>query len=129
FYHKKSREIFADPLLIKTVCLLLLNFVVSIDTKSRAVIGGINIRIRRIRSKSSEVARKVPVVNHQRITCLGVFVKTFREQNMSPKEHWFTPELGEQLAFNFNVLHIFGICGLLQWWNFLIHGDLYRLAF
>src|SRR6478609_2653622 len=100
FNREKSRKIFAGPLLIEIVGFLCLEFPVTINLKSVAVVGSIHFWIGRRFTKSTKVIRKMSMIDHEWIASFRVLIKSFRDQHMCTNKHGLSPKLSEQLALN-----------------------------
>ncbi len=121
-YNQKARELWADPLLVELVRLLLLDAVVAGDVKALAVVG-LQVRIGRLSAEIAHAIGKVIVKNHQRKMRIGMVVEAFRHQHNRRQIHGPSPELRQQLALDFQVPDILRIFRLRDWRDFLIECD------
>src|SRR5215468_12769692 len=105
FDNDEAREVGADPVLIKLIGVLLLNFVIARDFEALIVIG-LQVRIGRRFAESAEGVREMPMKHHQWVTSFGMLVETVWQQDAGPEVHRASPEFRQLLALNLYVLDV-----------------------
>src|SRR5262245_13788128 len=113
FDNDEALEVGADPVLVKLVGVLLLDFVIARDFKALDVIG-LQVRVRRRFAESPECVREMAVKHHQRVTGFWMLVEAVWQQHACAEVHRASPELRQLLALNFYVLDVPGVLGRLD---------------
>src|SRR5262249_31786125 len=126
FDNDESREVGADPVLVKLIGVFLLNFVIARDFEAFDVIG-LQVRIGRRFAESAEGLREMAVKHHQRVTSFGMLVETVWQQDTGPKVHRTSPEFRQLLALNLYVFDVLGVFRRLYRRYRLIERDRNRL--
>ena len=115
------------PVLVELVGELLLNAVVRGQVEPLAVLG-LEIRVGRLFAKARDRLGKVAVENDQRVTRLGMSVKSLGQEHVRSQVHGPAPELGEPLALDRLVLDVPGGGGGSDGGNHLVERDRQRLV-
>src|SRR5262249_38235264 len=126
FDNDEAREVWADPVLVKLIGILLLDFVIARDFETVVVIG-LQVRIGRRFAESAEGLREMAVKHHQRVTSLGMLVETVWHQDAGAEVYRAPPEFRQLLALNLYVLDVSGVLGRLDRRYHLIERDRNRL--
>ena len=119
---QEAREVVGDPALVEVVRFFLLDPVVAAEVEALGVVG-LEVRVRRLGAKASEVRGEVPVEDAQGVARLGVFVEALGQEHVGAEEHRPPPELAQQIALDADVLDELGVLRRLDGGDLLVERD------
>ena len=108
-----ARKVRSGPLLVEVVRRLLLDAVVALELKALAVLA-LQVGVGRCLPPVAEIARKVAVVDDERVARVGVRVEALGQEDVRAEEHVAAPELRQQLAPDAHVLDVLRVGRLGQ---------------